>query len=71
MPLKELNLYDPLTVSCKCLMEGGGREIEHEEPNSGPLFTTLWEAGKQPSVECPREECKATSVKMRHPGRRY
>lgn len=50
-------------------MEGGGREIEHEEPNSGPLFTILWEAGKQPSVECPREECKATSVKMRHPGR--
>lgn len=49
-------------------MKGGGREIEREEPNSGPLFAALWEAGRQPSIECPCEEYQATSVKMRHPG---
>lgn len=65
MLLKELSLYHPLQLSCKCkvsLLKGGGRGVENEGANSGPPFITFSGTVKHPSTECPSEEHKATSV---------
>lgn len=68
-PLKELSLYCPPQLTCKCKLssvKGGGRGTEKEEANSGPSCIALGE--QWGSLQEDEERKAIISVKIRASG---